>query len=108
MKGITLDAVRTLIEEKTGKEITITGQSGLIGFVDKGTIVTNFYFDVDDEEVVFTTTGEKAYTKLHCVLFQDELVEGMLSIEGVKNGILVINGETLNEQELARLVELQV
>jgi hypothetical protein len=112
MKSISLPPVKMLIEKKTGSKVklisNIGGSSDLRAFVNTDIQLSELFFNEESELIAKDRDGNKVDKGIRCILLDSDFADDemtQLSLTGIENGVLVIDGETVDGKDLAFLVE---
>lgn len=114
-KSISLDAITKLVEKKTGKKVKLQTYNAtddyFIGTVklilDKNVNFSKIIFSEDGGIDIIDNRGRNIANSLHCLLFDEQLVDGKVLVEGIKNGVLILDNEIPTEEDLAFLLQLE-
>lgn len=119
---VSLESVKKLIEKKTGKEVQIVSskdkgnnipnERDFVVFLNNNIEVSSLKLEIKpDGDCIFSILDKNGiqieWSNIHTILWDFELEEGnFLSLEGARNGILVIDNKCLNEEDVEFLYKL--
>lgn len=109
---VSFESIKRYIEKKVGhsvvEHVVRYEESNVVIITSEGVEPVDFNLS-DDGVTIKDRDGNSVTHSVYCVLFSDDLNDSKtgVSVEGIKNGVLVIGGRTLDESEVSELVAIQ-
>lgn len=112
MKSVSISSLQQLTEQKLKKKMFVklmwNDTEKITLFIKPKMKINSFIYDEKEGYLFFDDKGVMLDEPIPCVIPQQYMIDGKVSLEALKSGNILINGERLSKEELSHLLMLPV